>query len=55
VENGGVAACLATISVVFGDEVKRVQTMDAQTRQWFIAMCIAIALLILSMALHHGT
>src|SRR5262252_7931709 len=33
------------------DKVKRVQTMDAQTRRWLIAMSVAIALLILAMAL----
>jgi hypothetical protein len=27
--------------------------MDAQTRRWLFAMCIAIALLILGMALHY--
>jgi hypothetical protein len=27
--------------------------MDAQTRRWLIAMCIAIALFILGMAVHY--
>ena len=35
------------------DEVKQVQTMDAQTRRWLIAMCIAIAVFILAMALQY--
>jgi hypothetical protein len=45
-----VAAVLVAGSDAASDEkVKRVQTMDAQTRRWLIAMSIAIALLIFAM------
>jgi hypothetical protein len=27
--------------------------MDAQTRRWFVAMCVGIALFIVGMALHY--
>jgi hypothetical protein len=27
--------------------------MDAQTRRWFIAMCVGIALFVIGMALHY--
>ena len=52
-----VLVAMVTIVVVgraaAGDEIKRVQFMDAQTRRWFIAMSVGVALFVLGIALHY--